>query len=236
MNATSSGVAFSAAKIRSPRSAVLVIDDDDSLTAAISATARSTVSNPSSLPPVPVPLLIGAQANQRRAQDYCPVHRAADSPPGVTPSRSAVAALDPGLRFRVGGQQPFDIFGDHVHLEVDDGAHRRTPSVVKARVVGISDTSNQSAPSPETVSEMPSTVIDPSPRHSGPAPRAARSGPPPSARRGAGDHRPAPVDVALHDVAAETAVERRGALEFTGLPTATAARLERFRSRPSHRR
>ncbi len=38
------------------------------------------------------------------------------------------------------------------------------PSVVSSRVVGISETSNQSrgwAPSPETVREIPSTVIDP---------------------------------------------------------------------------
>ena len=35
------------------------------------------------------------------------------------------------------------------------------PSVVSSRVVGINDTSNQSSPRPETVSEIPSTVIEP---------------------------------------------------------------------------
>ena len=35
------------------------------------------------------------------------------------------------------------------------------PSVVSSSVVGISDTSNQSWPRPETVSETPSTVIEP---------------------------------------------------------------------------
>ena len=68
-------------------------------------------------------------------------------------------------------------------------------------------------PSPETVSEMPSTVIDPFRRRSGPVRRAARSGPPPSARGCAGQDLSGAVDMTLDDVTAEPTVHRGGALE-----------------------
>ena len=59
-------------------------------------------------------------------------------------------------------EQPFDIFGDDVDFQVDRRPDRLPgPGSSAARVVGISETSNQSRSSADTVSDTPSTVIEP---------------------------------------------------------------------------
>ncbi len=54
-----------------------------------------------------------------------------------------------------------DVLGDDVGLEVHPSPGCRKPRVVRARVSGIRETVNPSARTSTTVSEMPSTVIEP---------------------------------------------------------------------------
>ena len=73
--------------------------------------------------------------------------------------------FDRGLR--LGGrrlQQPFNILGEHIDFEVHLCSDRSTTQGGQFPGRRISETSNQSrgpVPSPETVREMPSTLIEP---------------------------------------------------------------------------
>ena len=88
------------------------------------------------------------------------------------------------------------------------------PSVVSCRVVGISDTSNQSSPSAGNrqgdAVDRDRALLDDIPRHGGGQRDPHHL---PVLRRRARDDVAGAVDVTLHDVAAEPAVERGGAFE-----------------------
>ena len=64
--------------------------------------------------------------------------------------------------------------GQDVGLDVDAVADGEAPRVVAASVSGMSETSNQSSPTALTVSETPSTAIEPLPTTSGASSRARR--------------------------------------------------------------
>ena len=120
MNATSSGVAISAAKIRSP-------------SFSRSSSSTTTTGRPASMSAMAVSI------ESRRAS---------------------------GLRHASAPQQPLDVLGEHVDLEVDRVPRARAPSVVARSVLGIRLTSNQGSGSSAaltalTVSETPSTAIEP---------------------------------------------------------------------------
>src|SRR5690242_14542315 len=137
MNATNSGVAFSAAKIRSPsfsRSSSSMTTT--ALPAAMSAIARSTESSlvmpatlavPPSEPSCDAPCYVALQYEPTGGGAYCPLPR---SGRGAGPTFRSAAAKSRGGRSPLGGapvgQQPLDVLGDDVDLEVDRGAHRGT--------------------------------------------------------------------------------------------------------------
>jgi hypothetical protein len=131
MNATSSGVASSAAKMRSPSfSRSSSSTTTTALPAAMSAIARSMLSSP---------VTGGGTA---RAGRSC-------APPGA-PGRA-----DPGA------QQLLDVLGHDVDLQVDRVADARAPSVVAASVVGDEAHLEPVVATALTVSETPSTVMEP---------------------------------------------------------------------------
>src|SRR5579875_539378 len=117
MNATRLGVAFSAAKMRSPsfsRSSSSMTMT--ALPAAMSATARSPESNLVISATLSVPDRSRPRTLTRRA----PL-KSSSAASSMNHRPTAVIALA-----LVGGtmHQPLDVFGDDVDLEVDGGAHR----------------------------------------------------------------------------------------------------------------
>jgi hypothetical protein len=60
-----------------------------------------------------------------------------------------------------GAQQLLDVLGHHVDLQVDRVADALGAERGQGSVVGMRLTSNQSGPTALTVSETPSTVIEP---------------------------------------------------------------------------
>ena len=117
MKDTSSGVAFSAAKIRSP---------------SFSRSASSTTTT------------------GRPARD--PVECPLDG--GERPRSRAVTATVPD-------HEPLDVLRHHVHLEVDGIPHGARTECGVRQGRGISATENVAPSVPATVSDTPSTVIDP---------------------------------------------------------------------------
>ena len=79
-----------------------------------------------------------------------------------SPAHRTLAGVRPAAVTRGVAEQALDVLREHVDLEVDALPRERgAASVVSAIVCGISATPNASSCSSATVSETPSTVIDP---------------------------------------------------------------------------
>ena len=191
MNETSSGVAISAAKIRSPSfSRSSSSTTTTALPAAMSATARSISSKPSAR--VGSAGAVGAPFT------------------GPAPPRAAPTGTPP--RYPAVSRSTYLAITSTSRLTVSPGA--RNPSVVCAKVVGISATVNASGAHRGHGQRHP-VHRDRALLHHVPGQLGGQAEPHLVAALAgrAGEQRGHPVDVALHDVPAEPAAGRQRPLQ-----------------------